>query len=97
MTASAPEEKLKAFSDMHKFSQHPKMIDNKDTDSVEELIATCPKFQKLIEILRGIELKKEKVLIFCNYREIQRYLNLVLEHEFNIDNIDIINGEAKSR
>lgn len=97
MFASAPEEKLKAFSDMHKFSQHPKMIDNKDTDSVEELIATCPKFQKLIEILRGIELKKEKVLIFCNYREIQRYLKLVLEHEFNIDNIDIINGEAKSR
>lgn len=32
MFASAPEEKLKAFSDMHKFSQHPKMIDNKDTD-----------------------------------------------------------------
>ncbi len=97
MFASTAEEKLKAFSDMHKFSQHPKMIDNKDTDSVEELISTCPKFQKLIEILRGIELKREKVLIFCNYREIQRYLKLVLEHEFNIDNIDIINGEAKNR
>ena len=97
MFASEPEEKLKAFSDMHKFSQHPKMIENKDTDSVEELIATCPKFQKLIEILKGIELKKEKVLIFCNYKEIQRYLKLVLEHEFNIENIDIINGEAKNR
>lgn len=97
MFASEPEEKLKAFSDMHKFSQHPKMIDNKDTDSVEELIRTCPKFQKLIDILKRIKLKKEKVLIFCTYREIQRYLKLVLEHEFNIDNIDIINGEAKNR
>lgn len=90
-------EKLKAFADMHKFSQHPRMIANKDTNSVRELIEECPKFQKLIEILKNIESKREKVLIFCNYREIQRYLKLVLEHEFNINNIDIINGEANNR
>ena len=95
--AATPEDKLKAFSDMHKFSQHPRMISNKDTDSVQELISECPKFQKLIEILKNIKNKKEKVLLFCNYREIQRYLKLVLEHEFDIENIDIINGEAKNR
>lgn len=97
MCAILPEDKIKAFSDMNKFSQHPRLVYSMGTDSVEELIEECPKFQKLIEILKGIEQKKEKVLIFCIYREIQKYLKLVLEHEFKLDNIDVINGEAKNR
>lgn len=97
MCATKPEDKIKAFSDMNKFSQHPRLLSPIGTDSAQELIDECPKFKKLIEIIKSIEIKREKVLVFCIYREIQKYLKLVLEHEFNIDNIDIINGEAKNR
>ena len=97
MCANSPEEKIKAFSDMNKFSQHPRLIHPIGTDSVNDLISECPKFQKLIDILKVIESKKEKVLIFCIYREIQKYLKMVLEDTFNLDNIDVINGEAKNR
>ena len=58
MCATKPEDKIKAFSDMNKFSQHPRLLSPVGTDSAQELIDECPKFKKLIEIIKNIEIKK---------------------------------------
>ena len=87
---------LQILAKMNKLSQHPRLINCINDYNVAALINESPKLQKLIEILEDIKEKKEKVIIFALYHEMQKYLKLVLEEKFNLDNIGIINGDSNS-
>lgn len=97
MSIGLPEDKLKAFANMNKLSQHPRLLSNNGNYSIDSLVNECAKFKKLIDVIETIKQKNEKVIIFCIFLEIQKYLKLVLENKFGLDNIDIINGAAKNR
>ena len=87
---------LGVLQQMNRFAQHPRLINPERTFDKTTLIEESSKLQKLIEILHNIKLKNEKVIIFCMLHEIQTYLKKILEEEFNIENIDIINGCANT-
>lgn len=65
-TLSDSNEKLKAFANMNKLSQYPRLLSNIDTNDVSTLISESNKFKKLLEIIeKEIKPKNEKVIIFC--------------------------------
>lgn len=89
---------LDVLNKMNKLSQHPYLLDKRFLTSSscnsEELIDNCPKFKKLLEILTTIKQKNEKAIIFCLFHELQRFLKLVIEDYFNLENVEIINGSS---
>ena len=85
---------IEVLQDMNKYSQHPRLLNPEKIYKKEILIKESPKLQKLIKLLYQIKDKNEKVVIFCFLHEMQTYLKRTLEDEFNISNIDIINGTA---
>jgi hypothetical protein len=55
----------------------------------------APKLDWLLTQLKAIEGKAEKVIVFCEFREIQRLLQHYIEAEFGI-RPDIINGDTSA-
>lgn len=55
----------------------------------------APKLDWLLTQLKAIEAKDEKVIVFCEFREIQRLLQHYIEDEFGF-RPDIINGETSA-
>lgn len=78
--------------------QHPSLIPHYepfDAERLNEAFTTCPKLQRLIEILKDIRQKKEKVLIFTRSLDMQQLLATAISGTFGICP-DIVNG-ATSR
>ena len=63
--------------------------------AVKEMIASSCKFQWLIELLREIQAKQEKVLIFVDILELQDLLLVAIEHELKV-RVEVINGQTSS-
>lgn len=59
------------------------------------VLADSPKMQWLLKELAVIERKKEKVIIFCEFRDLQRILQCAIYERFNIE-ADIINGDTST-
>ena len=55
----------------------------------------APKLDFLLDQLVAIKAKREKVIVFCEFREIQRLLQHYIEAEFGI-RPDIINGDTSA-
>ncbi len=89
---------LEVLNKMNKLSQHPYLLDRNfltnSTCNTLDLIKSCPKFKTLLEILTKIKEKNEKVIIFCLFHELQRFLKLVIEDYFYLENVEIINGSS---
>lgn len=82
------------FSILHnlmRVSQHHALVPRFEPVSPEDAIRTCPKLQSVIQCLKDIRRKAEKVLIFTRSLDMQQLLALTLEHEFGFP-IHIING-----
>lgn len=92
-----PKSTIGILQQINKLHQHPRLLQANRSSTVEtkDLIDDCPKFSKLLEILKQIKDKNEKALIFCLYHELQTYLKQVLEDIFDIK-VSIINGKANS-
>lgn len=88
---------IEVLQDLNKYSQHPRLLNLQKEYKKDILIKESPKLQKLIELLYQIKEKREKVVIFCFLHEMQTYLKSVLEEEFNLSNIDIINGATNGK
>ncbi len=74
--------------------QHPLAHrDDFESAPIEEIIQASSKLQGVIEQLRAIQKKQEKVLIFARHKKIQRMLARVLGAVFGLQ-ISIINGET---
>ncbi len=55
--------------------------------------AAAPKLDWLLQLLGGVRTKGEKVIVFCEFRNIQRLLQHYIEETFNY-RADIINGDT---
>lgn len=66
-----------------------------DNDNIEEILQTSPKMLWLMRALNEIKQKDEKVIIFCEFRDLQRTLRHCIANRFSIIP-DIINGDTSA-
>jgi SNF2 family DNA or RNA helicase len=86
---------LKALQSIAKIYQHPALLyEQAITKSREEYFESCAKLQDLANLLLEIKRKKEKVLIFTRYVNMQLILQYVFENNFG--HFEIINGSNNS-
>ncbi len=64
-------------------------------ESLEKYRAEAPKLDWLLTQLKEIQLSGEKVIVFCEFRNIQRLLQHYIEEVFDI-RPDIINGDTSA-
>jgi Holliday junction resolvase len=64
-------------------------------EPIKQYREKAPKLDWLLKQLKSIEAKGEKVIVFCEFREIQRLLQHYIEEEFGV-RPDIINGDTSA-
>ena len=64
-----------------------------DSESVADIERHSPKMFWLMELLRDIEGREEKVIVFCEFRDLQRTLQRVIGERFGFVP-DVINGDT---
>lgn len=74
---------------------HPLGILSTDTVPVCEIEKHSPKMAWMIETLSRIQKKQEKVIIFCEFKDLQRTIQRAIAERFGIS-ADIINGETSA-
>lgn len=82
------------FSMIHhlmKLYQHPALLLKEDIEHSEEALKRCPKLMKIIVLLKEIQNKDEKALIFTRSLDMQQLLATVISNTFRI-HTEIING-----
>jgi superfamily II DNA or RNA helicase len=84
---------LESFARLY---QHPALLRSSgDELSSAELCADSSKLRAVVELLRSIQKKGEKVLIFARHKDAQRMLASVLSDEFGFS-VRILNGDTPS-
>lgn len=73
----------------------PQGLSNFSPVSYEKYSKEAPKIKWLIDKLSEIKINQEKVIIFCEFREIQRLLRHYIESIFSFSP-DIINGDTSA-
>jgi hypothetical protein len=66
-----------------------------DRASVAEILEHSPKMSWLLQALKGIQSKNEKVIVFCEFRDLQRTLQRCIASTFGM-HVDIINGDTSA-
>jgi len=64
-----------------------------DAESVSEIVRRSPKMSWLLDQLRAIESRSEKVIVFCEFRDLQRTLQRAIGERFGFVP-DVINGDT---
>ena len=80
---------LGALQTMRTICAHPLQLDPKQPKS------ESPKVEWLLQTLANIKIKEEKVIIFTEFREIQSFLQRLIQEHFGL-NIFTVNGETAS-
>jgi len=89
---------LSTITKLKKISDHPYFMEYNYQDiPSQELMETSAKLQATIKILEQIKGKKEKVIIFAEFRKTQAILQKVVQHIFDLKHVSIINGEMAAR
>jgi len=89
---------LSTILELKKVSDHPYLIGyNYENISSEKLIETSAKLITTIEILEEIKEKKEKVIVFAEFKKTQKILQKVIQEHFGLKGVSIINGEMAAR
>ena len=87
-------QKLKSIWAIRDISDHPYLMESQILNfTSEELIASSSKLETTIIILKEIESKKEKVILFADRRETQKMLQKVVYDIFTVF-VSIINGDT---
>lgn len=63
--------------------------------SVKEIMSRSPKMNWLIAQLREIQIRNEKVIVFCEFRSLQLIIKKCIEHFIGFK-ADIINGDTET-
>lgn len=85
---------LSAIWAVRNISDHPYLLEKQiDAYNSAELVRTSAKLQITHELLKQIQVKREKVLLYADRRDTQRLLAKVLRDEFGIQ-ASIINGDT---
>lgn len=86
---------LKSLWAIRDISDHPYLVDNQiNMFNSLELISSSAKLQILIEILRDVQTKSEKVIVFADRKETQKMLQKVIYETFDLSPPSIINGDT---
>ena len=88
---------LKLLNRLRKISDSPFIADefaDIETIDIKDLINSSAKIQETISILNQVMLAKEKVIIFCIFKETQRILQRVISAKYHFMP-KIINGDTK--
>ncbi|MBF0236971.1 MAG: HNH endonuclease [SAR324 cluster bacterium] len=70
---------------------HP--VEERDNVKLNEVLKHSPKLSWLLQQLKHIETQKEKVIIFTDYKELQRMIQKAIHEKFGFSPV-IINGET---
>jgi len=88
---------LKSLWAIRDISDHPFLVDNQiNMYSSSDLISSSAKLQILIDVLKEIQRKSEKAIIFADRKETQKMLQKVIYETFKISPPSIINGDTPS-
>lgn len=91
------EHHFKTLQRIVKLYQHPCLDSERSVDkSPTYYWEKSPKLVDVVDLLHEIKRRREKVLIFTRYIDMQQILQLVLEHEFKL-RIGIINGALTAK
>lgn len=83
-------------------SLHPRLVDSGRLDApkskreTEMLFSESAKMAKAVEILRDIQSRQEKCIIFAVNKRLQRFLSIALGSYFGLGPLHVINGDAKA-
>lgn len=88
---------LTVIQKMLALSNHIDVLGNKniDLENIEDFIERSSKMKEVLKIIKSIEEKNEKVIIFTRLKRIQQILYYAIKKRFNVD-VAIVNGEANS-
>lgn len=86
---------LVAIQKLAKMYQHTDLLKDTVISQEDDYVKRSPKLKAVIDKLKEIKSKNEKVLIFVTSREMQNILKETLDKEFNL-NIGIINGSINN-
>lgn len=87
-----PSNALAELNHIRSISLHPYRHDF--IEDIEEFTANSARFQCLIDILKDIEARQERALIFLEDRDMQYVVQTIIQSLFNLENVNIINGQT---
>ncbi len=91
---------LELLAQLQKLYQHPALLEEGDSEalSLEQLLAESPKMAWLLTLLREIESRQEKVLVFTLWTRMQAIIGRLLAETFPAlgEGNFVINGEASN-
>lgn len=82
---------LNVINELRMLYAHPHAVDA--SMAAREM---TPKLEKVVSILKEVERKQEKVLIFTEFRKVQVILKQVIQERYNIE-VPVVNGETNDR
>ena len=92
-TMTRTEGKLGLLQKFARLYQHAALLKYPDECSIEELLSQSSKLTQLVGVLKEIQIRNEKALIFCRHKDMQRVLARVLNAKFK-RTVRIINGDT---
>lgn len=82
---------LNVINELRMLYAHPYAVDQAMSSS-----EMTPKLEKVVAILKAVEKKQEKVLIFTEFRKVQMILKQVIQERYNIE-VPVVNGATNDR
>ena len=83
-------------------SLHPRLTDGGRLDAptskleLKTLFNESAKLEKAVEVLKDIQIRQEKCIIFAVNKRLQRFLSIALGSYFGLGPLHVINGDAKA-
>jgi hypothetical protein len=75
---------LKALHEFRTISLHPWLMNDEEPDDFSNFISASARVSECFRLLREIQKKAEKALIFVNSRRMQKWLRVMLPMEFDL-------------
>lgn len=94
-SAAAPGSHLALLHKLRLLCSDPDEAHGGTLDPVDSYRTRSPKLDWLIETLEVIREREEKVIVFCEFKAIQRLIQHYVREAFGIS-VDIINGDTKA-
>lgn len=86
---------LAAIQKLLIISAHPRALDLPYIQAKDALKTPCPKLEQTLEIIREVKNRSEKIIIFTDFKAVQRILQQAITKHFGVWP-DIINGEINN-
>jgi len=90
---------LKALQELRAISLHPELVETTESQAGQldpkKFISLSDKLMCILNVINGIQKKKEKVIIFIINKNLQRLLKLCLSQIYAIP-VSVINGDTKA-